>query len=55
MADDYPDTQLDDDEYEAFLAREFDSQGRAKGDPPIGRYVAFAVVALIVLAIWLLR
>lgn len=55
MSDDYPDTHLDDEEYEAFLDREFDAQGRAKGDPPIARYVALAVLALVVLAVWLLR
>ena len=53
--DDFPDTHLDDDEYDAFLAREFDAQGRAKGDPQIARYVALAVLALIILAVWLLR
>jgi len=55
MSDDYPNTHLDDDEYEAFLASEFDGQGRVKGDPPIARYVALVVLALIVLAVWLLR
>ncbi len=53
--DDFPGTHLDDDEYDAFLEREFDAQGRAKGEPPIGRYVALAVLALVILAVWLLR
>ncbi len=55
MSDDYPSTHLDDDEYDAFLASEFDAHGRAKGEPPIARYVALAVLALVVLAVWLLR
>ena len=53
--DDFPGTHLDDDDYDAFLAREFDGSGHAKGDPPIARYVALVVLALIALAVWLLR
>ena len=53
--DDFPGTHLDDDEYDAFLAREVDAEGRAKGDPPIVRYVALVVLALVILAVWLLR
>ena len=59
MPGDYPEegppTHLDDEDYDAFLSREFDARGHIKGDPPIARYVVIAVIGLIVLAIWLLR
>lgn len=52
--DDFPSTHMEDDEYDAFVARELDSEGGLRGDPPVTRIIVGAVVLLVVLALWLL-
>ena len=47
--DDLPETHLEDDEYEAFLDREFGSDGTPRGGPAVG--VVILVIVLVVLAI----
>lgn len=47
--DDFPETHLEDDDYEDFVAREFDPEGRLKGDPPIGWIIGLSIVLLAVL------
>ena len=49
--DDVPELELDDEDYEAFLARELDPDGRIKGDPPVGRIILIVLVCLLVLAL----
>ena len=50
--DDVPTTHLADDEYEEFVAGEFDAQGREKRDPPVTA-ILIGLTALI-LVLWLL-
>lgn len=47
-------THLDDDEYEEFLAKEFDADGRLKGDPRVGWFIGLGIVLLAVLAVMVL-
>ena len=49
--DDFPETSLDDEDYDEFLSREFDREGRTRGEPPVGRYIGLAIVLLAALAI----
>ena len=49
--DDLPSTHLDDDEYEAFLARELDGRGRVRGEPRVALWLGLAILALVVLAL----
>ncbi len=51
---DEPETHLDDDAYEEFVAREFRGDGAVRGDPPIGAIVLLIVLSLLVLAVVLL-
>ena len=51
--DDVPDTHLDDDDYEDFLAREFDDEGHVKDGPPVTRFLLMAI-ALLALLMFLL-
>ena len=48
--DDLPSTHLDDDDYEAFLEREFDSAGGLRGELPVARIIVGIVAILLVLA-----
>ncbi len=51
--DDFPETHLDEDDYEEFLAREFDAQGQHRPDgPPITTWLLTLIgVILLVIAI----
>ena len=49
--DDYPETSLEDDDYDDFLAREFDREGRIRGEPPVAWFIGLAIVLLAALAI----
>jgi len=53
--DDYPETHLDDDEYDEFVASEFDDKGRLKGTPPVPLIIGLIVVAILMFAVVLLR
>ena len=46
-ADDYPQTHLDDDAYDEFLQKEFDSQGRLKGDPRVAAWIVVLIVLVL--------
>lgn len=47
--EDLPSTHLDDEEYDAFLQRELDAEGRVRGMPPVT--FILIVLILIVLAV----
>jgi hypothetical protein len=47
-------THLDDDDYETFLAREFDGAGRLRDQPPVVKWIVAAIVGALVLACFLL-
>lgn len=47
---DLPEIELDDEDYEAFLAREFGADGKPRGEPKIGRLV---IVLIVLLLAWL--
>ena len=47
--DDLPETHLDDEDYEAFLARELDAEGNVRGDPPVTRFLVMIIVLLALL------
>lgn len=49
--DDVPATHLADDEYEEFVALEFDAEGREKGAPPITAILLGLTV--LILVVWL--
>jgi len=53
--DDLPETELDEEEYEAFLEREFDGAGRLRPAPRVGWFLALAIVLLGMLALLLFR
>jgi hypothetical protein len=53
--DDLPETHLDDEDYEAFLERELDAQGRPKGPAPVTTILIVVIVAVLALAFVLLR
>lgn len=44
--DDFPETHLDDEDYDDFLAREFDPDGRLRDGPPVTRFLIMAIVLL---------
>lgn len=48
--DDLPSTHLDDDDYDEFLAREFDAEGGLRGELPVARVILGIVAILLVLA-----
>lgn len=52
---DLPSTHLDDEDYDAFVAREFDARGRVKGDPPIGRIVLVLLAVIAIATLFLTR
>jgi hypothetical protein len=47
--DDFPDTHLDDDEYDEFLEREFDTEGNLRGEPRVAWAIGLAIVLLLAL------
>jgi hypothetical protein len=51
--DDLPSTHLDDDEYDAFLARELDAEGRVRGEPRVTLWLGVGIAVLVILALWL--
>jgi len=51
--DDLPETHLDDEAYDAFVASAFDDEGRVRGDPPVGRFILALVVAIAIAALLL--
>jgi hypothetical protein len=51
--DDFPSTHLEDDDYDDFLAREFDREGGLRGELPVVRIILGIVVLLLVLAVYL--
>jgi len=53
--DDFPTTHLEDDDYEDFLAREFDREGGLRGELPVVRIILAIVGILVVLAVVLSR
>ncbi len=53
--DDYPDTHFDDDEYDAFVASEFDDQGRLKGPPPVGLIIGLIIAVILIVAVVFLQ
>ena len=52
-ADDLPSTHLDDDEYEEFLAREFDAEGELRSEVPVAQIIWLIVAGLALMAVWL--
>jgi hypothetical protein len=50
--DDVPTTRLSDEEYDEFVASEFDAKGREKGAPPVTAILIGVTVLIVVL--WLL-
>jgi hypothetical protein len=53
--DDLPSTHLDDDDYDEFLAREFDREGGLRGELPVVRILLGIIVILVILAVFLFR
>ena len=51
--DDLPETHLDDEDYDEFLAREFDQDGRLKDGPPVTKFLIGAIVMLVLLMLLL--
>jgi hypothetical protein len=51
--DDLPSTHMSDAEYEAYAAKEFDAQGREKGEPPVAAILIGITLAVILLAVLL--
>jgi hypothetical protein len=51
--DDFPDTYLEDDDYDDFLSREFDRDGGLKPAPRVGWFIGLAIVLLLVLLVFL--
>ena len=51
--DDVPETHLDDEDYDEFLAREFDEDGRLRDGPPVTRFLIMAIVLLALLMVLL--
>jgi hypothetical protein len=51
--DDLPSTHMTDAEYEAYAAKEFDAQGREKGDPPVAAILIGITLVLILVAVLL--
>ena len=49
--DDLPETHLDDEDYDDFLAREFDDDGGLRGDPPVTRFLILLIVLLALLIV----
>ena len=49
--DDLPETELDDDGYDRFLAREFDAAGRLRDGPPVVRWILLLLVLAVVAAL----
>ena len=49
--DDLPETHLDDEDYDEFVARTFDTEGRLKGSPPVGWIIAIIMALLLILAV----
>jgi hypothetical protein len=53
--DDFPETHLDDDAYEAWAASEVGADGRVReGDPPVARVVILLVLVIALVAVALL-
>ena len=51
--DDFPETYLEDEDYDEFLRKEFDAEGRVKGDPPVGWAIGLAIVLLGLILVYL--
>ena len=51
--DDLPETHLEDEDYDEFLAREFDSEGRLAGEPRVAWVIGLAIVLILALALFL--
>lgn len=49
--DDFPVTHLEDDEYDEFLSKEFDADGRLRGEPRVRWAIGLAIVLLLVLIV----
>ncbi|MDJ0522636.1 MAG: hypothetical protein QNJ90_11265 [Planctomycetota bacterium] len=49
-ADDLPSTHLEDDEYDEFLAREFDAEGGLREELPVTKIILGITAILLVLA-----
>jgi len=45
--DDFPVTHLEDEDYDEFLAREFDEEGRLRGEPRVAWAIGLAIVLLV--------
>jgi hypothetical protein len=50
--DDVPATHMEDDEYAAYVASEFDAQGREKRDPPVTAILLGLTAAILI--VWFL-
>lgn len=53
--DDLPQTHLDDEAYEEFLARELDGSGRPRTVPPVAVVIVVLVVLVLAIAVVSLR
>lgn len=51
--DDFPETELDDEDYDEFVAREFDPDGALKGEPRVAWVIGLAIVLLLAVAFFL--
>ena len=49
--DDFPVTHLEDEEYDEFLSKEFDGDGRLRGEPRVRWVIGLAIVLLLVLIV----
>lgn len=53
--DDLPQTHLDDEAYEEFVARELDASGRPRGLPPVAIVILVLIVLVLAIAVVTLR
>jgi len=51
--DDFPETELDEDDYDEFVAREFDPDGALKGEPRVAWVIGLAIVLLLAVSFFL--
>ncbi len=52
--DDFPETHLEDDDYDEFVKKNFGSGGGQKGDPPMGLWIGLICVVVLVFAVYIL-
>jgi hypothetical protein len=53
--DDLPETHLADEDYDAYVSREFDPEGRVKDGPGVVPFLVFLILLVLALAFVVLR